>query len=137
VQRNANWAAAEVEATEEGFVLTVPLEGDADPDWDAAFRRVVDARRHEVWGGHWGHVRHRPDQVCVEQVTEGSEKALREFLETCIGQAEQELHQAEVDRREDDEALALRRIESSHGFDPTGSRKRADARRMTDRFREQ
>src|SRR5215210_5628553 len=103
VERSANWSAAEVEATEEGFVLTVPIEGDPDPDWDDALRRAVEARRHEVWGGHWGHVRHRPDQIRVEQVSEGSETPLREFLDACIREAEERVRQERSDRREDEE----------------------------------
>ena len=136
VERSANWSAAEVEATEEGLVLTVPIEGDPDPDWDDAFRRAVETRRHEVWRGHWGHVRHRPDQVCVEQVTEGSEAALREFLDSCIREAEQRVRQDEADRREDEEALEHRRTEASYQHKPTLGAQRADARRMTERFRE-
>jgi len=34
--RYPDWSAAAVEATEEGLVLTVPLEGDPNPDWDDA-----------------------------------------------------------------------------------------------------
>jgi hypothetical protein len=50
VERSANWAAANVEAGAEGFVLRVPIEGDPNPDWDDAFRTAVEARRHEMWG---------------------------------------------------------------------------------------
>jgi hypothetical protein len=134
--RTADWPAATVEATEEGFVLTVPIEGDPDADWDDAFRRAVEARRHEVWGGHWGHVRHRPDLICVEQVSEGSEKPLREFLDACIRDAEDRIRQEQADRREDEETLERRRTEASYGHGPTGGTKRAEAERMTDRFRE-
>jgi len=135
VERSANWTAAEVEATEEGFVLTVPIEGDPNPEWDDAFRRAVEAHRHEVWGGHWGHVRHRPDEISVEQVSEGSEQPLREFLDACIREAEQRLRQELTDRRADEDALELRRIEASHGHEGTRSRELAEAQRMTERFR--
>jgi hypothetical protein len=135
VERSAHWEAAEVEATEEGFVLTVPIEGDPDPDWDDAFRRAVERRRHEVWGGHWGHVRHRPDQICVEQVAEGSERALREFLDACVAEAERNVRQEQAERREDEAALERRRTESSYDYDSMGARKQADAQRMADRFR--
>jgi hypothetical protein len=137
VERRANWAAAEVEATEEGLVLTVPIEGDSDPEWDDALRRAVEAHRHETWGGHWGHVRHRPNQICVEQVTEGSEHAVREFVDACIGEAERRLRQEEADRREDEAALEDRRTEASHSHEPTLGTYRAAAQRMTERFRQQ
>jgi hypothetical protein len=137
VERSANWAAAEVEATEQGLVLTVPIEGDPDPDWDDALRRAVEARRHEVWKGHWGHIRHRPDEICVEQVTEGSEKPLQEFIDACIRDAEQRISQKRSDRREDEEALERRRTEASYADEPTLGKHAADAQRMTERFREQ
>jgi hypothetical protein len=135
VERRANWAAAEVEATAEGFVLTVPLEGDADPEWDDAFRRAVEARRHEVWSGHWGHVRPRPTQISVEHVTEGSEEALQEFLDGCIKEAHHRVLQEGTERREDDDALDRRRTEASHGYEPAGSPNVAIAQRLTERFR--
>jgi hypothetical protein len=135
VERRANWPAAEVRATDEGFVLTVPIEGEPDPDWDDAFRRAVERRRQEVWSGHWGHVRHRPDQVSVEQVTEGSEKPLQEFLDACMREAEERMRQERADRREDEDALDRRRTEASYGHEPTEGRNALDAQRMTERFR--
>jgi hypothetical protein len=136
VERSADWAAAEVEATEEGFVLIVPITGPVDEDWDDAFRRAVEARRAEVWRGRWGHIRHTPTHIWVEQVGEGSEQPLREFLDTCIRDAEQRLREEQADRREDEEALEHRRTEASYGHEPTGTRKVADAERMTERFRD-
>jgi hypothetical protein len=135
VERRANWPAAEVAATEEGFVLAVPIEGDPDPDWDDAFRRAVERRRQEVWSGQWGHVRHRPDGVVVEQVTEGSERPLQDFLDACIQEAEEGMRRERADRREDEAALELRRTEASSTHEPTQGRKAEDARRMTERFR--
>ena len=135
MERSANWAAAAVEASDEGLVLKVPIEGDPNPDWDAAFARSVEAHRHEVWGGQWGHVRHGRDEIRVEQVSEGSERALRDFLDACINGAEQRLRQEAADRREDDEALEQRRTEASHEFEPTLGAHRAAAQRMTKRFR--
>jgi hypothetical protein len=136
VERRANWAAAEVEASEEGLVLTVPIEGDPDPDWDEAFRRAVETHRQEVWVGQWGHVRHGPDEIRVEQVTEGSERALRGFLDACIRGAEERLRQEEADRREDEEALEQRRTEASHEHEHTRGAHRATAERMRERFRQ-
>jgi hypothetical protein len=136
VARRANWSAAEVEATEEGLVLRVPIEGEPNHDWDDAFRRAVDVHRHEVWGGQWGHVRHGPDEIRVEQVSEGSEKALREFVDACVHGAVQRLRQEEADRREDEEALEHRRIEAAHEYKPTLGTHRTTAQRMTERFRE-
>ena len=135
MERSANWAAAEVEATEEGFVLIVPIEGAVDPDWDDAIGRAVEARRPEVWRGQWGDIRHTPHQIWVEQVAEGSEQPLREFLDTCIRDAEQRLREERADRRQDDEARERRRREASYGHEPAGPRKVADAQRMTERFR--
>lgn len=134
--RRADWPAAKVEATDEGFVLTVPIEGDPDADWDDAFRRAVQARRHEVWGGNWGHIRHRSEWISVEQVTEGSEKPLQEFIDACIFEADQRMRQEEVDRKQDEDALQDRRTEASYGHDPTGGRNLADTERMTERFRQ-
>jgi hypothetical protein len=136
VERRANWPAAEVEATEEGFVLIVPVEGDPDPEWDDAFRRAVEARRHEVWGGRWGHVRHRPHEIRVDQVREGSEIALRKFLDACMREAERRLQQEAAERWEDENALDARRTEASYGQEPTGGTNVAEADRMTERFRE-
>jgi hypothetical protein len=137
VERSANWPAATVEATEEGLVLTVPIEGEPDPEWDDALRRALEARRHEVWEGHWGHVRPRPNQISVEQVTEGSEKPLREFLDACIGDAAEHMRQERAERREDEAALERRRTEASHEYEPTLGTHPADAQRMTERFRQQ
>jgi hypothetical protein len=136
VERRANWAAAAVEATEEGLVLTVPIEGDPDPEWDDAFRRAVEARRHEVWGGRWGHVRPRPDHICVEHVSEGSEKHLQEFLDACIVEAEARLRQEEADRRDDEVALERKSTEAAYREEPTGGKNLAEAERMTERFRQ-
>ena len=123
VERRANWAAAEVEATVEGYVLRVPIEGDPDPDWDDAFRRAAEAHRHEVWGGRWGHVR------------EGSEQALRAFLDRCILEAHERMRQEAADRREDEEALERRQTEASYGYEPTQGRSAASAQHMTEAFR--
>ena len=136
MDRRANWSAAEVEATEEGLVLRVPIKGEPDPEWEDAFRRAIDAHRHEVWRGQWGHVRHGPNEVRVEQVTEGSEKALREFVDACVVGAAQRLRQEEAERREDEDALGLRRTEAAHEYEPTLGTHRTTAQRMTERFRE-
>jgi ABC-type phosphonate transport system ATPase subunit len=135
VERRANWAAAEVEATAEGLVLKVPLEGEAGPAWDYAFHRAVEARRHELWGRHWGHVRQRPNEVWVEQVTEGYEWPLQEFLDACIRKAHERVRQEGADRWEDEEALESRRTEASHGHEPSGRDQVAIAQRLTERFR--
>jgi hypothetical protein len=135
VERAADWARAEVEATQEGFVLSVPVDGDLDPDWDDSFRRAVERRRHEVWGGQWGHVRSRPNQICVEQVAEGSEAPLRGFLDACVREADAVTRQEEADRREDEEALERKRTEASYGHAPSQGRNLATAGRMTERFR--
>ena len=136
MERSANWSAAEVEATEEGLVLTVPIEGEPDADWDDAFRRAVEAHRREVWHGYWGHIRYRPNQVSVEQLIEGAEAAVRKFVNACIHEAEQALVQEAADRREDEEALEHRRTEASQAHGPTLGKHAADAQRMTARFRE-
>lgn len=135
MERRADWPAAEVEATDEGYVLRVPIEGDPDPDWDEAFRRAAEAHRHEVWGGHWGHVRHSLNEIRVEQVSEGSEQALQAFLDRCILEAHERTRQVAADRREDEAALERRRTEASYGYEPTGARSAASAQRMTEAFR--
>jgi hypothetical protein len=135
MERRANWSAAHVEATDEGYVLKVPIEGDPHPDWDDAFRRAVEARRREVRVGHWGHVRHRPDEICVEQVSEGSERPLKEFLDACLREADERMRRESAERREDEAVLERKRTEASHGVEPTGDRNLAAAQRMTERFR--
>ncbi|HEV2772722.1 MAG TPA: hypothetical protein VGV57_07850 [Thermoleophilaceae bacterium] len=135
MERRADWPAAEVEATDEGYVLRVPIEGDPDPDWDDAFRRAAEAHRHEVWGGRWGHVRPGLSEIRVEQVSEGSEQALRAFLDRCILEAHERTRQEAADRREDEEALERRRTEASYGYEPTQGRSAASAQRMTAAFR--
>src|SRR5918997_991051 len=101
MERGANWPAANVEATAEGYVLHIPIDGPPSADWDDAFRRIVESRRHEVWGGHWGHVRFPPDEVCVEQVSEGSETALRGFLYACFQEANERIRRESAERLED------------------------------------
>ena len=133
--RRANWSAAQVEATDEGYILRVPMEGEPDPDWYDAFRRAAEAHRHEVWGGQWGHVRPGSNEIRVEQVVEGSEQALRAFLDRCILEAEERTRQEAAERREDEEALERRRTEASYGFEPTEGRSAASAERMTEAFR--
>jgi hypothetical protein len=135
MERRANWRAAEVEATAEGYVLKVPLEGESSPDWEDAFRRVVEAHRHEVWGGRWGHIRHGLDELRVEHVREGFEERLREFLDDCSREAHEHVRQDAADRREDEAAAELRRTEASHEFEPTGGAHQAAAERMTERLR--
>ena len=136
MERRADWRAAEVEATAEGYVLKVPLEGEAGPDWDDAFRRVVEGHRHEVWGGRWGHIRHGLDELRVEQVREGFEERLREFLDDCIREAHERMRRDAADRSEDEAALELRRTEASHEFGPTSGAHQAAAERMTERLRD-
>ncbi len=133
MERRANWPVAEVEATDEGYVLRVPIEGDPDPDWDDAFRRAADAHRHEVWGGHWGHVRPGINEIRVEQVSEGSEQALQAFLDRCILEADERTRQEAADLREDEEALERRRTEASYGSEQ--GHRAASAQRMTEVFR--
>ncbi len=133
--RRANWSTAQVEATDEGYILRVPMEGEPDPDWDDAFRRAAEAHRHEVWVGQWGHVRPGSNEIRVEQVVEGSEQALRAFLDRCILEAEERTRQEAAERREDEEALERRRTEASYGFEPTEGRSAASAERMTEAFR--
>jgi len=104
-----------------------------DPDWDDAFRRAADAHRHEVWGGHWGHVRPGINEIRVEQVSEGSEQALQAFLDRCILEADERTRQEAADLREDEEALERRRTEASYGSEQ--GHRAASAQRMTEVFR--
>ena len=65
VARRANWSAAEVEATQEGFVLRVPIKGEVHPEWEVAFRRAVDgggqaARNGRAQAGQRALARARP-----------------------------------------------------------------------------
>ncbi len=66
-----------------------------------------------------GHVRPGLNEIRVEQVSEGSEQALRAFLDRCILEAHERTRQEAADRREDEEALERRRTEASYGYQPT------------------
>ena len=52
-----------------------------------------------------GHVRFHPDEVCIEQVSEGSEAALRDFLDVCLNEANERIRREIAERLEDEEAL--------------------------------
>ncbi len=120
-ERQIDWSTAVVDA---GHTLTVALAGGLDSDWNKSFNRIMRPLQRETPEGLWGEVRLIRGALEVTGVQDGSEGALRDFLETAVQQANNE-----VVRRGLAEEKAAER-ERAEVEDVTES-----ADRMTDRFR--
>jgi hypothetical protein len=103
----------------------VPLTGSDNAAWTGAFQTVNGWLSQETRGGVWGAVTLNPDTITVEQVEEGSEDALRQFLDGLVQQTEREL-----ERRRADEAQ-----QNQSAGDDLEAQREADER-MAERFRD-
>jgi hypothetical protein len=114
------------EATVERGTLSVQLTPSDDPDWAwaEAFDSVNGWMSRETRGGIWGAAVLTPDGIMVEEVVEGSEAALRQFLDSVVRQTEQELG-----RRSAEVSQTHQRM-----IDNLTAQKEAD-QRMTELFR--
>jgi hypothetical protein len=129
MQRRLAWESAEVLPTDlEGPQLVVPVVGDHDLEWDRTFERVLATREGEASGETWWGTAtfdHEPRAVAVENVEEGSEAALRTYLDECVEAAElllieetdraREAQQRREDQRREAAEQALRMRERFRG----------------------
>ncbi len=120
-ERQIDWSTAVVDA---GHTLTVALAGGFDSDWNKSFNRIMRPLQREAPEGLWGELRLIRGALQVTGLQDGCEGTLREFLETAVRQANEE-----VVRRGLAEEKAAER-ERAAVEDVTES-----ADRMTDRFR--
>jgi hypothetical protein len=89
-----NWSSAEVQEAK----LTVGLEGELPKPWKRTFEGTVK-RLGRASG--WGEVSLSKRNVCVTEVTPGTEAKLRHYLESVIEQANA-THPPEAPEDEDD-----------------------------------
>jgi len=121
-ERQIDWSSAVVDA---GHTLTVALTGGPDPDWSKSFNRIMRPLQREAPQGIWGEIRLIRGALQVSGVQDGSEADLREFLETAVRQANDE-----VIRR----GLAQEKAAERDRAEVEDHAESAD--RMTDRFRQ-
>ncbi len=120
-ERQIDWSTAVVDA---GHTLTVALAGGPDTDWSKSFNRIMRPLQRETTEALWGEVRVLRGALEVTGVQDGSEGALRDFLETAVRQANEE-----VVRR----GLAQEKAAERERAEVEDVAEIAD--RMTDRFR--
>jgi hypothetical protein len=119
--REIVWKRATVDG---GGRLNVPLTGAWDEDWNESFKEALGHLLRETRGGVWREVVLIRDAVTVNGVEEGSENALRAFLELVVHQANQDVGSRKRKKAEREEERAAK------------ERERGDlANRMTERFR--
>lgn len=121
VARQIEWTEATVDKS---GTLSVILLGEWDEDWNESFNEVLSILMRETRGGTWGGITLIRDAITVDGVEKGSERALQEFLESVIRQAN-----SDVGRRKQrkDEAKAKAETEAAS--------QEASAEEMTDTFR--
>ncbi len=69
----------------------MPLLGAWDQDWNESFNSVLQPLMRETRGGVWGEVTLIRDAITVKGVEPGSEAALKEFLESVVRQANEDV----------------------------------------------
>ena len=119
MERRLLWEEVEVEPRVPHPTVVVPIAGNRDQSWEGHFEWILrdrqptagtfDARHLEH---PWGAASYEAGQVRVEQVPEGTEGSLRDFLQLCLEAAE-ERHREEqqaLQRRQQQEEEKKRRI---------------------------
>jgi Fe2+ transport system protein B len=121
VARQIEWSEASVD---ESGTLSVALLGEWDEDWNSSFEEILAMLMRETRGGTWGRITLIRDAIAVDNVEEGSEVSLKEFLESVVQQAN-----SDVSRRKQrkDEARAKAEAEAAS--------RESSAKAMTDKFR--
>jgi len=120
-ERQIDWSSAVVDAD---HTLTVALSGGLDPDWNKSFGRIMRPLQRETPEGSWGEVRLMRGALQVTGVQDGSEGALRDFLETAVRQANDDVVRRGLAQ---EKAAERERAEVEDVAESAG--------RMTDRFR--
>jgi uncharacterized protein YjiS (DUF1127 family) len=90
VRRQIDWGSADVQ----GGSLTVALTGRSSKAWRTRFEAVHALLEHSE--RDWGEVGLTREAIEVEAVREGSEEALRHFLESLVLQVNAELEPDDV-----------------------------------------
>lgn len=121
-ERRIDWSTAVVDA---GHTLTVALTGRLDPDWNKSFNRVMRPLHREAPQGIWGEVKLIRGAIEVSDVQDGSEATLRDFLETAVRQANEDMVRRGL---AEEQAAERERAEVEDDAESAG--------RMTDRFRQ-
>ena len=80
-----DWNKAQI--TEPGTTLRVPVIG-ATPEWCTEFKAEADLRRHTTFQDPWGHIGLIGVVIFVPAITPGTDKQLRETLDTLVQTAQ-------------------------------------------------
>jgi hypothetical protein len=116
--RRIEWSSAEVDAV---GTLTVAIVGEVDDLWMDRLIRTLDWMEGESSTGEWGEISYGPETFRVENVSEASVAALRQFLDNAVRHAN--------DAVDHERATVLSDEHRSTDLGPEA------ARRMTDEFR--
>lgn len=121
-----DWERAELRPVRQdgrGFRLQVPVVGSGEPGWELAFTARGARQQHEIRGGVWEAPVCDGEKITVDGVREGSEAALRTYLEELVVVANEDVAQKKGEQERKYEALRQR------------VQRDATQQRMTDRFR--
>ena len=87
-ERRIDWSTAVVDP---GHTLTVALAGGLDSGWNKSFNRIMRPLQRQAPEGLWGEVQLIRGALQVTGVQDGSESTLRDFLETAVQQANEDV----------------------------------------------
>ncbi len=118
-ERRIEWSTAEVDAA---GTLVVTIIGEVDDSWMDELVRTLDWMEGETRAGEWGEITYGPETFRVENISERSVAALRQFLNDAVKHAN--------DAAEHVRAAAARDEHRSMDLGPEA------AQRMTDEFRD-
>jgi hypothetical protein len=116
--RRIEWSSAEVDAD---GTLTVAIAGEVDDIWMDGLISTLDWMEGESRTGGWGEISYGPETFRVENVSEDSVAALRQFLDDAVRHAN--------GAADHDRAAPLSDEHRGTNLGPEA------ARRMTDEFR--
>jgi hypothetical protein len=102
----------------------VALLGQWDEDWNESFNEVLSNLMRETRGGVWNGITLNRDAITVDGIENGSERALKDFLESVVRQAN-----ADVGHRKQ------RRREVKAKAEADAANRKSSAQQITDTFR--
>jgi hypothetical protein len=95
-----DWTTAEVEPSGGNFILTVKFSKPASPKWWQSFGQAIEILSKEITGAQWEVIRQlgtQPEGIEVSGVHEGSEDALRRFLDSAVRKGNEQAEHAAVE----------------------------------------
>jgi hypothetical protein len=117
--RRLHWSTATLKDGD----LTVEFagQGEPTPQWDESFEEALSWMMRETRGGVWGKVWRQPGRIRVDGLQDGSEDALKQFLNDAVRRANEG---EERKLRETEAALAENKAQKEQ-------RRKADAKMQT------